>query len=119
MPMPAHNNPDIKQPEEYELEEFLPAHPKLNSDRYAIQHELRRRQSQAEAQSFEAVSDEDESADVHSKGSLMTVIEDLRNEMDPTVAPPVSDVGAEAASAPSDAAAPATTNAPVPLFQGE
>lgn len=29
---PAHNNPDIKQPEEYALEEFLPDSPRLNSD---------------------------------------------------------------------------------------
>ena len=31
---PAQNAPDIKQPEEYMLEEFLPAQPRLNADRY-------------------------------------------------------------------------------------
>ncbi len=32
MPLPAHNNPDIPAPEEYNLEEFLPGQPRLNSD---------------------------------------------------------------------------------------
>ena len=32
--LPAHNNPDIRQPEDYDLEEFLPGDPRLNSDRY-------------------------------------------------------------------------------------
>jgi len=31
--LPAQNNPDIRQPEEYALEEFLPSQPRLNSDR--------------------------------------------------------------------------------------
>lgn len=31
-PLPQHNAPDIKQPEEYLLEEFLPSTPRLNSD---------------------------------------------------------------------------------------
>lgn len=40
---PAQNAPDIKQPEEYMLEEFLPSQPKLNSDRRALPFELRER----------------------------------------------------------------------------
>ncbi len=31
-PLPAHNNPDIRQPEDYRLEEFLPSTPRLNED---------------------------------------------------------------------------------------
>ena len=30
--LPAHNNPDIKQPEEYLMEEFRPGVPRMNSD---------------------------------------------------------------------------------------
>lgn len=33
MPLPHHNNPDIKQPEEYKLEEFLPSAPLMNRDK--------------------------------------------------------------------------------------
>jgi len=33
--MPAQNAPDIRQPETYDLEEFLPGTPRLNSDKYS------------------------------------------------------------------------------------
>lgn len=33
MPMPQHNNPDIMQPEEHRLEEFLATNPKMNRDK--------------------------------------------------------------------------------------
>lgn len=42
--LPAQNQPDIKQPEEYPLEEFLPGSPRLNSDRYAVTPEIKRRE---------------------------------------------------------------------------
>lgn len=41
--LPAHNNPDIRQPEDYDLEEFRPGTPRLNSDRDAVPTELKRR----------------------------------------------------------------------------
>lgn len=34
MELPAHNNPDIKQPDEYYLEEFRPGTPRMNADRF-------------------------------------------------------------------------------------
>ena len=43
-PMPAYNNPDIRQPEDYDLEEFRPGTPRLNSDRNAVPTELKRRE---------------------------------------------------------------------------
>lgn len=43
MPLPAQNNPDIKQPEEYNLEEFRPGTPALNADKHAPKVELQRR----------------------------------------------------------------------------
>lgn len=110
LPLPAHNNPDIKQPHEYDLEEFLPAHPRLNSDKYAIQHQLRRRQIEGE----EAFTEQADEPAPQGKGDLMTVFQDLRNEIDPTVSQP-----APAAPTPDSEGDGASTDAPVPLFQGE
>ena len=44
-PLPAQNNPDIRQPEDYPLEEFMPGAPKLNDDKYRQDTEIRRRQT--------------------------------------------------------------------------
>ena len=44
-PLPAQNNPDIRQPEEYDLEQFSPGSPRLNSDKTAPPVEIQRRQS--------------------------------------------------------------------------
>jgi len=41
--IPAQNNPDIRQPEDYALEEFKPGQPRLNSDKYRQPPELIRR----------------------------------------------------------------------------
>lgn len=45
-PLPAQNNPDIRQPEEYNLEEFRSKQPRLNSDKYAVPVEIQKRQPQ-------------------------------------------------------------------------
>lgn len=42
--LPAHNSPDIRQPEEYDLEEFLPGVPRMNADRTAPSVEIRSRE---------------------------------------------------------------------------
>lgn len=42
--LPAQNRPDVKQPEEYPLEEILPGRPKMNSDGDALPFELQRRE---------------------------------------------------------------------------
>lgn len=42
-PLPAQNNPDIRQPEDYDLEEFTSGLPRLNSDRNATSTPLIRR----------------------------------------------------------------------------
>jgi hypothetical protein len=39
--MPAQNRPDVKQPEEYSLEETLPGRPRMNEDRYKQQTEIK------------------------------------------------------------------------------
>lgn len=43
-PLPAQNQEDIRQPEDYDLEEFSPSQPRLNSDRFATTPEVRRRE---------------------------------------------------------------------------
>lgn len=43
-PLPAQNNPDIRQPETYKLEEFSPSQPRMNTDRDAPAIEIRKRQ---------------------------------------------------------------------------
>lgn len=45
--LPSHNNPDIKQPEEYPLEEFRPGLPRLNSDKDRLSTEIIRRQTES------------------------------------------------------------------------
>lgn len=42
-PIPAQNAPDIRQPEDYPLEEYRPGQPRLNSDRYKEEPEILRR----------------------------------------------------------------------------
>jgi hypothetical protein len=42
--LPAQNRPDVKQPEEYPLEEFLPGRPRLNSDGDELPFQLQRRE---------------------------------------------------------------------------
>ena len=44
-PMPMHNHYDVKQPEEYDREEYIPSRPVLNSDKYnAKEFVLQRRE---------------------------------------------------------------------------
>ena len=51
--LPAHNNPDVKQPEEYDREEYLPSKPVLNSDKYEAQeYALKRKEYDDEDYGF-------------------------------------------------------------------
>ncbi|MGH1455211.1 MAG: hypothetical protein ACRBDI_00350 [Alphaproteobacteria bacterium] len=72
---PKHNNADIKQPEEYDLEEFLPADPRLNSDKDKIGSPLVRK---GDTYSDYAVSDMDGGSS--DKGNLQDVIDDLTSK---------------------------------------
>lgn len=63
-PLPDYNNPDVKQPEEYNLEQYLPSTPRLNSDRYATPVEIQRRQSASEYdESFDSAPTEGSATD--------------------------------------------------------
>lgn len=42
-PLPAQNRPDVRQPETYLLEEFLPSTPRMNADAYEPDYKLLRR----------------------------------------------------------------------------
>lgn len=76
-PPPAQNAPDIKQPEEYMLEEFLPAQPVLNSDRTRAPVEIRRRGGDIAVQDDSYVdqtfSMDDGSSGTYSKSNLPDV----------------------------------------------
>ena len=54
---PAQNAPDIRQPEEYTLEEFLPGSPRLNSDKNAAPVEILRRDGSGSMNSTQTYQD--------------------------------------------------------------
>lgn len=114
--MPAQNNPDIRQPEDYLLEEFRPASPRMNSDRYEEAPVIRKREAGAKSSTITTnVSDSiqsDAATPVMDKGELMNVIQDLGVDVvDPSgdksggAAPPAQDSG--------------VYGPPVPLFPGQ
>jgi hypothetical protein len=78
MPLPAQNNPDIRQPEDYPLEEFKPGSPILNEDRYKQQTQILRRGEGAYANERAVQQDSfyEPSGSLSGKGSFTKVIED-------------------------------------------
>jgi hypothetical protein len=86
--LPAHNNPDIKQPEEYMLEEFRPETPRLNSDRFNVPTEIQRRQSMSSIEVERNYIVQEPIGRAMDKGDLVDVINNLGAEnMDPAAAP--------------------------------
>ncbi|MCB1562716.1 MAG: hypothetical protein KDJ75_04005 [Alphaproteobacteria bacterium] len=84
--MPAQNNPDIVQPEDYTLEQFTPTRPRLNGDREAPPPELLRRGhgGGSAAMTFDGSGYAVESLEpVEGKGDLMDVVKDLGPEINP------------------------------------
>jgi hypothetical protein len=105
--LPAQNNPDIKQPEEYMLEEFRPGLPALNSDRGAVQTPILRRQHVVPSQPYteSAITPYEGPGKPADKGDLNSVIDGLTT----TTTPP------PAAPAPSGPPVPGNSGPPVPL----
>ena len=104
-PMPAQNKPDIRQPEEYPLEEFLPGTPRLNSDRGSVQPALRPREKSSPI--MPPKNDymiQPEGPTGRDKGDLRSVIDSMKSEMNPANTP--------SAPAKADAAKPAAQPAP-------
>ncbi len=58
--LPAHNAPDVRQPEEHTLEEFLPGNPRMNSDKYKQEIELQRREKNTEGDLSPGFSSDDD-----------------------------------------------------------
>lgn len=71
---PKHNNKDIRQPEDYDLEEFRPAAPRLNSDRDEPRTPLLRKGDDYSNYPVEGQSK------VEDKGDLHDVISDLTSD---------------------------------------
>ena len=129
-PQPKHNNPDIQQPESYDLEEFLPNQPRLNSDKHKKVTPLVRRGDNDSWDDEEVFEDEDglmvpnsgsmplsSDAGVSTKGDLDAVIEEIRKT--PTaVLQEAEAVSVDVEAVPMLTSTPAD-NAPVVLVPGE
>ena len=104
-PLPAHNNPDIKQPEKYDLEEIDTAKPRLNSDKNEVQLPLLKRGEEyppsvdanvGEASKpaidglIEGLTGEGASTEPMGKGDLQTQVQEV----------PADDISSEASSEP-------------------
>ncbi len=109
--LPAHNNPDIRQPETYDLEEFLPSSPRLNADKYAIPIELRRRERQEVYSDPGFVYGDNNAA---GKADLIKVINATPDQLNPAGVAVTSDVPAPVEGDGSDAGAD-----PIPLYPGQ
>ncbi len=89
---PAHNYEDTVQPEDYNLEEFSPGDPRMNSDKYNVRIPLLRRGEGAgfgEGFSDSSAASQGQAAAGYSgsfedKGDLMSVIENLDSSIDPS-----------------------------------
>ncbi len=109
--LPAQNNPDIKQPEEYDLEEFSPGDPRLNEDRNAPVVEVRRRErpglQYTDTGGVDSGFIEEPAAGSSvvsgGKGDLMEIIDGLSTDINPSGEP----------------SSPGAASDPVPLFPGE
>ncbi|MGB0719249.1 MAG: hypothetical protein ACPGRX_02180 [Bdellovibrionales bacterium] len=83
-PLPAQNQPDIRQPEDYPLEEFLPSAPRLNSDRSKTPVTLQKRATAVEVET-NAGDSFAEPADLgHGKGDLQSVLDTYGSSIDPS-----------------------------------
>jgi len=80
--LPQHNNKDIKQPESYDLEEFLPSDPRLNSDKLRPEQAIKHRGG---------IDGYDDSSVAGDKGELQAVLESVTSENNdvPAVSAPV------------------------------
>ena len=84
-PLPAQNSTDIRQPEEYQLEEFSPSAPRMNADRSAPPVEILRRERASRTMSgYDSSAAFSESSAVDGgKGDLMDIIQDMGSDLNP------------------------------------
>lgn len=112
--LPAHNNPDIRQPEDYMLEEFRPGTPRLNSDRYNAPTEIQHRERGGSIDSsftsgHRSETDPQAAMPAMDKGDLMNVIDNLGSSNIDPAGPP----------APESSSAAEEYGPPVPLYPGQ
>ena len=116
-PLPAQNNPDVRQPEDYPLEEFSPSVPRMNKDGNAVPIQIERRNlgnSPVIYDDSAAAFSEDTPTVGGGKGDINSVINSLSSAINPS----------SAAGVPNAVQAPASTSssnadAPIPLIPGE
>lgn len=102
--LPQHNNPDIRQPETYQLEEFTPGSPRLNEDRYAPKIPLEKRKKPSEKQSYSGGQVDDSS--VQQTSPPLISKSDLRDVLSSLFAEPAeASSGDDAVQTPPPAAA--------------
>ncbi len=120
--LPQHNNSDIKQPEEYDLEEFKPSQPLLNSDKNIVKQPiLRRGEEYPDEYIGDAIEAEGNAQNQGEKGDLQSVIHELTGTEeasnveapDPAKSPVATDM--EVPSTPQGEA----VSAPVPIYPGQ
>ena len=110
--LPKHNSPDIKQPEEYDLEEFRPAAPRMNSDKNKEPAKIWRRGEREQMMQEQNMSD-DSAVEAQDKGSLETILERLGTG-ETTEATPSKNSGGTAIVPPVDSGE--AVSGPTPLF---
>lgn len=82
---PAQNNPDIRQPEDYPLEEFRPSSPRINSDSLTAPEKLTRKDVPASAVTGISPDAFSEGGNVSGgKGALQSSINNLGGSLNPS-----------------------------------
>ncbi len=75
--LPSYNNSDIKQPEEYDLEEFRPSQPRMNYDKHKIDIPILRRGESIESVYSEEVEENQSSG---GKSDLQSVLDNITKD---------------------------------------
>ncbi len=87
--LPAHNSPDIKQPEEYMHEEYRPGIARMNADKSLPPIEIRTRATNAPAATSNSDAfSESGSETSDGKGNLKSVLESYGSAIDPSDSSP-------------------------------
>ena len=89
--VPAQNNPDIRPPEDYLLEEFKPSQPRLNSDRNDTKTIIQKRGSEMNGEiertaTYSSESFTESPSTLGGKGELQSIIESMGEAINPAPA---------------------------------
>ena len=122
--LPKHNNKDIMQPEEYDLEEFSPSTPRLNSDKHDIKTPLLRKDDMYSDKSVDAMNgvDSETAAEQGGIGNLQDLIADLTAEPatdENAASSSPSSSSSSSSSSSEDLLATEASSEPVSLYPGQ